>query len=92
MKLNKKQKQFLFDNYYVTSKVLDALTYKGWEDYFIKNFDWTLEGKDQYGFEKLYLKDKENGDISYRIGLNFQGDDKLTLLNLKTSSKKIGSV
>ena len=39
MKLNNKQKQFLFDNYYVTSKVLDALVYKGWQDYFIKNFN-----------------------------------------------------
>lgn len=33
MKLNDKQKQFLFDNYYVDAKVLDSLVYKGWENY-----------------------------------------------------------
>jgi len=83
-KLNKKQKQFLFDNYYVTSKVLDALTYKGWEDYFIKNFDWKLDLEyDPYGFNKLYLADKKTGDYDYIIGLNFQGNDKQLLLEVK---------
>ena len=83
MKLNKKQKRFLFDNYYVTAKVLDAATTPGWQDYFINNFDWTLEGKDQYGFEKLYLKDKDTKDIDYRIGLIFQDDDYNKLMNIK---------
>ena len=91
MKLNKQQKQFLFDNYYVTAKVLDACVEPGWQDYFIKCFDWSLEGKDQYGFEKLYLIDNgksvlgdlNKGDICYRIGLNFQGSDFTKLKALK---------
>ena len=83
MKLNKKQKQFLFDNYYVTSKVLDSLVYKGWEDYFIKKFDWTLEGKDRYGLDLLYLKDKTSKDICYTIGLIFQNNDYKKLLEMK---------
>ena len=91
MKLNKAQKEFLFENYYVTAKVLDACEEKGWKDFFIKYYDWSLEGKDQYGFEKLYLTDngksifgaKTKGDICYRIGLNFQGNDYKTLKTLK---------
>lgn len=83
MKLNKSQKQFLFDNYYVTAETLDACVESGWKDYFIKYFDWSLEGKDQYGFEKLYLIDKNSKDIEYRLGLNFQGSDFKTLKNLK---------
>ena len=83
MKLNKSQKQFLFDNYYVTAETLDACVEPGWKDYFIKSFDWSLEGKDQYGFEKLYLIDKNSKDIEYRLGLNFQGSDFETLKNLK---------
>ena len=39
-KLNKKQKQFLFDNYYVTAKVLDACVEEGWQNYFIKWFNF----------------------------------------------------
>jgi len=91
MKLNKKQKQFLFENCYITSKVLDACVEKGWQDYFIKCFDWELDGKDQYGFDKLYLIDNgksilgkdTKGDICYRIGLNFQDNDYNILLSLK---------
>lgn len=90
MKLNKKQKQFLFDNCYVTAKVLDACVEKGWQDFFIKCFDWSLEGIDQYGFEKLYLIDNgksvlgdlNKGDICYRVGLNFQDDDYNKLMSL----------
>ena len=83
MKLNKSQKQFLFDNYYVTAETLDAYVEPGWKDYFVKYFDWSLEGKDQYGFEKLYLIDKKSKDIEYRLGLNFQGSDFETLKSLK---------
>jgi len=86
-KLNKKQKQFLFDNYYVTAKVLDAATLPGWQNYFINEFDWTLEGKDQYGFEKLYLKDKGTDDIEYRVGLIFQNDDYAKLISTKSKTK-----
>ena len=87
-KLNKKQKEFLFEHYYVTAKVLDAAVYEGWKDYFINYFDWSLDGKDQYGFDKLYLinngKSKlgKKGDIEYRIGLNFQDDDYSKLSSL----------
>ena len=81
-KLNKNQKQYLFDNYYVTAKVLDACVEKGWQNYFIKNFNWELNLElDQFGFNKLYLVDKESGDYEYIIGLNFQENDLQTLLN-----------
>lgn len=76
MKLNKKQKQFLFDNNYISAKTLDAAVEPGWKEYYIKNFTWNLTGKDRYGFELLYLEDKKSGDIEYTIGLNFQGNDK----------------
>jgi hypothetical protein len=84
MKLNNKQKQFLFENNYITAKVLDALTYKGWENYFIKNFDFELAGQDRYGLERLYLKDKKSEDIEYTVGLIFQDDDYEKLLGIKS--------
>ena len=83
MKLNNKQKQFLFDNHYVNAKVLDACVEEGWQNYFIKWFEWELAGKDMYGFERLYLKDKDNGNIEYTIGLNFHDDDYNRLLEIK---------
>jgi len=88
LKLNKLQKQFLFENCYVTAKVLDAAESKGWQDYFISSFDWQLEDTpNQYGFYMLHLV-AANGEYWYNIGLNFQGKDKLTMLNLKNTSKK----
>jgi len=84
MKLNNKQKQFLFDKHYITAKVLDALVEDGWQNYFIKSFDWELAGKDIYGFERLYLKDKKSKDIEYIAGLLFQGDDYNKLLEIKS--------
>jgi hypothetical protein len=36
-----------------------------------------------YGFERLYLKDKETKDIEYTIGLNFHNDDYNKLLGIK---------
>ena len=83
MKLNKTQKQFLFDNHYINAKVLDACVEAGWQNYFIKNFIWELAGKDRYGFERLYLKDKKSGDIEYTIGLNFQSNDYNKLFEKK---------
>lgn len=91
MKLNKKQKQYLFDNNYVTAKTLDASTDGDWQSFFIKCFDWKLDGKDKYGLEKLYLIDNgksvlgdfTKGEISYRLGLIFQGNDFEILKNLK---------
>ena len=71
-KLNKKQKQWLFDNHYVTAKVLDAAIEPGWQNYFIKCFNWELNlDTDPYGFNRLYLKSKNDGDICYTIGLIF---------------------
>jgi hypothetical protein len=89
MKLNKKQKQFLFDNYYVTAKTLDALVMKGWQEHYMKHYEWKLAGKDRYGFETLYLIDngklmpRYKGDICFTIGLLFQGNDYNNLLSLK---------
>ena len=76
MILTKKHKWFLFDNNYVTAKVLDAAYLGAWQDYFINNFRWELsEHKDAYGFYRLYLRDKKTDDIEYTIGINWQGDD-----------------
>lgn len=84
MKLNTKQKQFLFDEYYVDARVLDALTYKGWQDYFIKDFTWDLDTESNwYGFNELVLVNKKDSDISYRVDLNFQGNDLDILLGLE---------
>ena len=84
MKLNNKQKQFLFDNYYVDAKVLDALTYKGWQNYFIKNFTWKLDTDlNHWNMRTLQLVDKKQSDyVPYSVDLNFQGDDFNKLKNL----------
>ena len=86
MKLNKQQKQFLFDNYYVTARVLDAAVEPGWKDYFIKCFNWSLanmwEGKSGQKYGTLKLIDKKDKDFTYDIGLIFQGNDYFKLLNL----------
>ena len=82
-KLNKKQKQFLFEKHYVNAKVLDACIEEGWQNYFIKNFNWQLNLElDHFGFNKLYLADKDSGDYEYIIGLNFQENDLQTLLTM----------
>lgn len=81
--LNNKQKQFLFDEYYVDSKVLDALTYKGWEQYFINNFHWHLHTDlNWFNMRDLKLINKETGEIDYETSLNFQGNDFDTLLKI----------
>jgi hypothetical protein len=83
MKLNDKQKQFLVDNDYITTKVLDSLTHKGWERYFIENFEWKLDlHLNNWGMNDLVLIDREN-DITYDIMLNFQGNDLQELLLIK---------
>lgn len=93
MKLNKKQKQFLFDNYYVDSRVLDAALEPGWQDYFIRCFDWKLEdinrrevgSRQYYGTLKLIDNGKSimgkatKGEVDYTIDLIFQGNDYETL-------------
>ena len=89
MILNKKQKQFLFANNYVNSKVLDAITCNGWQDSFIKNYVWELKGKDQWGFDRLLLVNNgksafgKKGNVEYEIGLNFQNNDYKLLLATK---------
>jgi hypothetical protein len=89
MKLTNKQKEWLFDNGYVTAKVLDAVVEPGWKNYFIKSFDWELAGVDRYGLERLYLIDKgkwnikDKGEIVYTIGLIFQDNDYNELQNIR---------
>ena len=82
IELNNKQKQFLFDKGYVTSKTLDACVEEGWQDYFKEEYEWVLETqRSTWGFRTLRLYDKGyQGDYVYEIDLNFQGDDLLELL------------
>lgn len=84
MKLNDAQKQWLFKNGYVTAKVLDAYVENGWTKYFIDNFEWELKGSDVYGFEQLIIKEKKRKKpIEYDVGLNFQGQDRQRLEEVK---------
>jgi hypothetical protein len=83
LNLNDNQKQFLFDEYYITSKVLDSLVYKGWEKYFIKNFYWRLDTNlNRWNMRELSLISKETGEEYYNISLNFQGNDLEKLLSI----------
>ena len=83
--LNDKQKQFLFDKrIYVDREVLDSLNYKGWENYFIDNFNWELETDlNCWRMRELFLISKRTGEIDYKIELNFQGNDLKTLLDIR---------
>jgi len=83
MKLNGKQKKFLFENGYVTAKVLDSSAdYENWQNYFINEFTWNLTLElNEYRFRTLHLFDKDN-DIDYVINLNFQKNDLQTLLKM----------
>lgn len=87
IKLNNKQKQFLVDNEYVTTKSLDSLTHKGWEKYFIDNFEWSLDlHKNKWRMNDLTLFHKgefEYLDMEYNLLLNFQNKDLQALLNIK---------
>lgn len=83
VKLNDNQKQYLFDKHYVTRKALDSLSYAGWEKFFIENFNWSLD----LSFNRWYMNDlilinKDTGEESYRIYLNFQEEDLTKLLNI----------
>ena len=87
--LNKRQKEFLFKNGYVTAKTLDAAVYKGWEDYFINRFAWVLDKNlNRYHFNELVLRNTSDGFV-YKISLNFQDDDLETLLNLKPYDENV---
>ena len=93
IKLNKKQKMFLFENYYITSKMLDSLLYKGWENYWTDYFNWELDIEpDNYGWYAIEIIEKKseiklNGVLvektKFNFDLNFQDNDLETLLNLK---------
>ena len=83
MKLNDNQKRFLFDTYYIDARVLDSLTYKGWEDYWINNFDFELEvNKNRFNMRTLRLIDKDTKEVSTEFNLNIQGNDFETLLKI----------
>jgi hypothetical protein len=83
MKLNNNQKRFLFDTYYIDARVLDSLTYKGWEDYWINNFDFELEvNKNRFNMRTLRLIDKDTEEVSTEFNLNLQGNDFETLLKI----------
>lgn len=83
--LNEKQKRWLFENDYVTAKVLDACIEQGWREYYINYFDWKLDLElDMFGFNRLWLVDKdEPKSRPLGTGLNFQDDDFQKLLALK---------
>ena len=90
MKLNDKQKQFLVDWGYITPKTLDSLTHKGWENYFIKNFDWELDlHLNKWRMNDLVLTEKVPSypeidyEIKYNVMLNFQGGDLSDMLNIR---------
>lgn len=84
MKLNKSQKQFLFENYYVDAQVLDACVEPGWMNYFIRCFDWKLEDvQERWSGQKygqLKLVDKDDKRVAYDFMLIFQGNDYFRLL------------
>ena len=81
--LNNKQKQFLFDNYYVDAKVLDSLVYKGWENYWINNYEFELDTTlNKWNMRTLTLVDKDNMCRDIEFDLNFQDNDFETLLKI----------
>lgn len=86
MKLNKSQKQFLFENCYVDAQVLDAAVEPGWMNYFIRCFNWKLvDVGERWSGQKygtLKLIDKDDSDFTYNISLYFQNDDYFKLLKL----------
>ena len=85
IKLNENQKKFLIENEYVTTKSVDAVSYKSLYTYFIPEFDWVLDTNlNWYNMNDLILenKDKELG-IDYELMVNFQDNDYDILLNIK---------
>ena len=83
IKLNDNQKQFLVDKGYITTKTLDSLDYEGWEQYYIKHFDWRLSIKqNEYNMYNLILASLKTEDV-YEPMLNFQNNDLEELLEIK---------
>lgn len=85
IELNKKQKQFLIKNEYITVKTVDALNYATLTTYFVDNFDWILDTRlNNYNMNDLVLKAIDKTSLSiYDVMINFQGTDFDTLLNIK---------
>ena len=85
IKLNDNQKKFLIENEYVTTKTVDAVSYKSLYTYFMTEFDWVLDTNlNWYNMNDLILesKDKQYG-INYELAVNFQNNDYDILLNIK---------
>lgn len=83
MKLNDKQKQFLFFKDYLTAKVLDACEEQGWKNYFIQYFEWELVESSWGGsWYRVVLIDKKTKEIYYDVSVNFQGKDFQKLMKL----------
>ena len=85
--LNDKQKQFLFDKRYVDAKVLDSLTYEGWQKYWINNHIWKLQlDLNRWNMRTLTIQSKDNigGEITF--DLNFQGNDFKELMKIEGQS------
>lgn len=78
--LNKNQKRYLFDKHYITAKVLDSLVYENWEDFWINNFDFSLDTRpNKYRMYTLKLISK---DITIGVNLIFQDNDLEDLLKM----------
>lgn len=74
-KLNDNQKRFLFDEGYLDQKTLDSLSFKGWQDYFIDNFDWTLGTTPSWGgWYRIIIASKDKDGIEYQCELNLKDD------------------
>lgn len=83
IRLNDKQKEFLFQEQYVTKKVFDSLSYVGWEKYYIKNFYWKLDlDYNRWNMNTLVLINKDTGEEDFNINLNFQGNDLNKLMKI----------
>ena len=85
IKLNDNQKKFLIENEYVTTKSVDAVSYKSLCTYFVNEFDWMLDTNlNWYNMNDLILetKDKKYG-IDFELAVNFQDNDYDILLNIK---------
>lgn len=90
MKLNNNQKRFLFENNYLDAKCLDSLTHKGWEEYWINNYDFELDlNLNGWNMRTLTLIDKDNMCRNIEIDLIFQNDDFNKLLSIKEVEEKI---
>jgi hypothetical protein len=84
IKLNDNQKKFLIENEYVTTKTVDAVSYKSLYTYFMVEFDWVLDTNlNWYNMNDLILesKDKQYG-INYDLAVNFQNNDYDILINV----------